>query len=139
MRAPEFWQRRDSALSRLLQPAGLAYAGLGALRRALARPFHAPAPVVCVGYLVVGGAGKTPTAIAVQRWYAGRGLVAHFLTRGYGGRIAGPHRVDPARDAAGGVGDEPLLLAARAPTWVARDRAAAARAACASGAQVLVM
>ena len=139
VRAPEFWQRRGSALSRLLQPAGMAYAAAGALRRALSRPFHASAPVVCVGNLVAGGAGKTPTAIAVARWYAGRGLAAHFLTRGYGGRIAGPYRVDPAKDTADGVGDEALLLAARSPTWVARDRAAGARAACAAGAQILVM
>ncbi len=139
MRAPDFWRHRGSAASRLLQPLGLAYALAGVLRRALIRPFTAAAPVVCVGNLVAGGAGKTPTAIAVARWYAGRGLAVHFLTRGYGGRTAGPHRVDPIKDPAADVGDEPLLLAARSPTWVSRDRAAGARAACAAGAQVIVM
>jgi tetraacyldisaccharide 4'-kinase len=139
VRAPEFWRRPPGLAARLLQPLGLAYAAAGAARRVLARPYRAPVPVVCVGNLVAGGAGKTPTAIAVQRWYAGRGLAAHFLTRGYGGRVAGPHRVDPATDTAADVGDEPLLLAARAPTWVARDRAAGARAAAAAGAQLVVM
>lgn len=139
MRAPDFWQRPTGLAARLLQPIGAAYAAAGALRRALARPYHAPVPVVCIGNLVAGGAGKTPTAIAVQRWYAGRGLAAHFLSRGYGGHTAGPHRVDPAKDTAAEVGDEPLLLAARAPAWVARNRAAGARAAIAAGAQLIVM
>lgn len=139
VRAPEFWRQPGSAASRLLQPASFAYAAAGILRRALARPFTAPAPVVCVGNLVAGGAGKTPTSIAVARWYASRGLAVHFLTRGYGGSISGPHRVDPAKDTADDVGDEPLLLAARSPAWVARDRAAGARAACEAGAQVIVM
>lgn len=139
MRAPEFWRRPGSAASRLLQPASFAYAAAGVLRRALTRPFTAPVPVVCVGNLVAGGAGKTPTAIAVARWYAGRGQAVHFLTRGYGGKLAGPHRVDPQRDTAVDVGDEPLLLAARSPCWVARDRAAGARAACAAGAGMIVM
>jgi tetraacyldisaccharide 4'-kinase len=139
VRAPEFWQRPAGLTARLLQPAGLVYAAAGALRRTLARPYQAPVPVVCVGNLVAGGAGKTPTAVAVQRWYADRGVAAHFLSRGYGGRVAGPHRVDPATDTAADVGDEPLLLAVRAPAWVARDRAAGARAAAAAGAQLVVM
>jgi tetraacyldisaccharide 4'-kinase len=139
LRAPEFWRRPGGWAPRLLQPLGLAYAACGALRRALARPYTAPVPVVCVGNLVAGGAGKTPTAIAVQRWYAGRGVQAHFLSRGYRGRKRGPHRVDPLRDGWKDVGDEALLLAARAPAWVSRDRAAGARAAASGGAGLIVM
>jgi tetraacyldisaccharide 4'-kinase len=96
-------------------------------------------PVVCIGNLVAGGAGKTPTAIAVIEALVARGIAVHALTRGYGGSTRGPHRVDPVRDTAGQVGDEPLLLAAFAPTWVARDRVAGARAAVDAGAQMLVM
>jgi tetraacyldisaccharide 4'-kinase len=139
VRAPEFWQRTDSAIARLLTPAALAWLAATRLRRAVARPYRAPVPVVCVGNLVAGGAGKTPVALAVARWYVARGLAVHLLSRGYGGRLAGPHRVDPARDIAAEVGDEPLLLAARAPTWIAHDRAAGARAAVAAGARILVM
>ena len=62
----------------------------------------------------------------------------HFLLRGYGGAIRGPHRVTPD-DTAAQVGDEALLLAAVAPTWTGADRAASARAAVAAGAQVLVL
>jgi tetraacyldisaccharide 4'-kinase len=107
------------------------------LRRTV--PQTAGAPVVCIGNLVAGGAGKTPTAICVMEMLAARGLAVHALSRGHGGTVRGPHRVDPRRDTAMAVGDEPLLLAAFAPTWVARDRVAGARAAVEAGAQVVVM
>ncbi len=139
VRAPDFWQNRDSPLGKLLQPAGSAYAACAMLLRAMAKPHRAQVPVVCIGNLVVGGAGKTPTAMAVQRWYAARGLDVHFLSRGYGGRLKGPHRVNRDADTSGDVGDEPLLLAARAATWVARDRAAGAGAAAVAGAELIVM
>jgi tetraacyldisaccharide 4'-kinase len=104
----------------------------------MARPgWRAPVPVICCGNATVGGAGKTTLALEVQARLAGRRVA--FLTRGHGGRVAGVHRVDAARDDAARVGDEALLLAARAPTFVAADRARAARAAVAAGAGVLVM
>src|SRR5262245_63360122 len=92
-------------------------------------------PVVCVGGLTVGGSGKTPTALMVGRLLGDRQPI--FLTRGYGGALAGPVTVDPARHSARDVGDEPLLLARVAPTVVARDRAAGAAAARAAGAGVI--
>lgn len=140
MRAPDFWYRRDAALaSRLLAPAAQTYGLIAGLRMRTVRPWKAPVPVICVGNLVVGGAGKTPVAIDIGERLAARGLDAHFLTRGYGGTVSGPIAVDAARHSAHDVGDEPLLLAAVRPTWVARDRAAGARAAVAAGADVLVM
>jgi len=140
MRAPEFWQRGSaSPWPRLLTPAAWIWQGASWLRWRLATPKRAPIPVVCIGNLVAGGAGKTPTAIAVARRLLHKGRKVHFLTRGYGGSLRGPLQVDVAKHDARAVGDEALLLAAVAPTWVARNRYRGALAAAAAGAEVLVM
>lgn len=139
MRPPGFWSRPPShPLARLLAPAGRFYGGLTADRmdRAGAPP---PCPVLCVGNFTLGGAGKTPTALALAGLLRETGRAPAFLSRGYGGRLAGPLVVDPAWHAAAEVGDEPLLLARAGTTIVARDRPAGARLCAASGADVIVM
>lgn len=140
MRAPDFWWTPQGGVAAaLLEPAARAYQAVAALRAGTVRPWRAGVPVLCVGNLVVGGAGKTPVALDIAARLAARGAVPHFLSRGYGGRLAGPVRVEPGRHTFAEVGDEPLLLADRAPTWVASDRAAGARAAVAAGAGAIVM
>ncbi|CAA7620104.1 tetraacyldisaccharide 4'-kinase [Magnetospirillum sp. UT-4] len=138
MRAPEFW-RTDSLAARLLAPLSALYAGAVARRLAGTVPVRAPVPVICVGNIVAGGAGKTPVCLALADMLAARGARPHLLTRGYGGTEAGPRLVDPLRHDAARVGDEALLLAARAPTWVARCRPDGAVAAAEMGAGVVVM
>jgi tetraacyldisaccharide 4'-kinase len=139
MRAPGFWDLPEPSLAaRLLQPAGLAYGAVTAARMRR-KGERAPVPVVCVGNFTLGGAGKTPTALTIAALLQESGETPAFLTRGYGGRLRGPVRVDPARHTAAEVGDEPLLLARTAPTIVARDRPAGARLAAAEGASVVVM
>ncbi|HEV2162241.1 MAG TPA: tetraacyldisaccharide 4'-kinase [Stellaceae bacterium] len=136
--APDFWARRG-ALSLLLAPLGCFYDAAGAARRTWTRPYCAPVPVICVGNLVAGGAGKTPVVASLATRLIARGIAVHILSRGYSGTLPGPVQVDPARHVAAEVGDEPLMLARRAPTWVARNRAAGARAAAAAGAQAILM
>ncbi|MGI9433532.1 MAG: tetraacyldisaccharide 4'-kinase [Geminicoccaceae bacterium] len=138
MRAPDFWQH-DGLLARLLDPLGKIYGLIGKTRRRLANAEAAPIPVICIGNLTVGGAGKTPTAIAIADHLKAGGERPHLLTRGYGGRLGGPVLVDPDRHEAGDVGDEALLLAEVAPTWVSRDRVAGAAAAAAAGASLVIM
>ena len=117
------------------QPLAWAHAAAGAARRALARPCRAPVPVICVGNLVAGGAGKTPVVLSLARRLAARGAQPHILSRGYGGSDARARSRSIRRATMRGeVGDEPLLLARAAPTWIARDRVAGARAAAAAGA-----
>jgi len=135
MRALQFWYRPPGLLARVLQPLGWLY-GRATARRVAQAGMRAAVPVVCVGNLNAGGTGKTPTVIALLQRLATRGVVAHVVSRGHGGRLAGPVQV--AGHAAADVGDEPLLIAAFAPVWVARDRAAGLRAAQA-GAQVVIL
>ena len=139
MRTPAFWQRDGARLpALLLAPFGWIYGWL-TLRRLRKPGWRAPVPVISIGNFTAGGAGKTPTAIAVAEALKARGESPFFLTRGYGGRITGPVRVDTAVHDAADIGDEPLLLARHAPVIVARDRAAGARLAISEGATCLVL
>jgi tetraacyldisaccharide 4'-kinase len=95
--------------------------------------------VVCVGNLVVGGAGKTPMVAALMQRLAEQGVAVHVVSRGYGGVTRGPFRVAPERHDFRDVGDEPLMLAALGTVWVSRDRAAGVRAAQAEGAELVLL
>ncbi|AWN44410.1 tetraacyldisaccharide 4'-kinase [Methylobacterium durans] len=139
MRPPRFWSAGPGhPAARLLTPIGRVYGALTAAR--MDRPGERlPCPVLCIGNVTLGGAGKTPTALAIAALLAEMRHRPAFLSRGYGGQFAGPVVVDPDRHAAREVGDEPLLLARVAPTIVSRDRPAGARACLAAGADVIVM
>jgi tetraacyldisaccharide 4'-kinase len=138
MREPAFWWGKPGIAARLLAPFAFLY-GAAAQARLERSGRRAPAPVVCIGNLTVGGAGKTPTALAAARLLMERGECPVFLSRGYGGSAAGPLLVDIARHSAAEVGDEPILLAQVAPTVVARARVPGAKMAIDAGATVIVM
>ena len=143
LNTPRWWYVRDSNHARMtrmvLKPLGWVWAAVTARRIAKTVPIDPGCAVISVGNLTVGGSGKTPVARETLRLLRAAGVEAHGLSRGYGGRLEGPVRVDPQIHTADDVGDEPLMLAQGSPVWIARDRVAGARAAVADGAQALVL
>ena len=138
MREPAFWWRKAGLASGLLAPAAACYGAIAA-RRMMRPGARARVPVLCVGNFTLGGAGKTPAVIWLAKMLQEVGERVFCLSRGYGGSLAGPQRVDAHNDCAAQVGDEALLLARVVPSIVARDRVAGAQAAAAAGASVVVM
>lgn len=138
MRTPSFWQSKN-LLSTALLPASAIYEALVAMRWRRADAHKLPVPVLCIGNLTAGGAGKTPVAMAVAKLLADDFPRAFFLSRGYGGTARGPLLVDPLLHSAAQVGDEPLLLARILPTVICRDRVAGGRFAVERGAGLIVM
>ncbi|MEM9031874.1 MAG: tetraacyldisaccharide 4'-kinase [Pseudomonadota bacterium] len=142
MRAPEFWYPNRAGLpwqARLLSPLAAIY-GCGTRIRLRRAPTYSPKiPVICVGNINAGGTGKTPTVIALAQRLQEQGKSPAILSRGYGGEVRAPKRVNPESDKAAKVGDEALLMAAFAPVWVANDRSDGAREAETSGAGVLIL
>lgn len=139
MRPPAFWDTAPDTpafAARLLSPLGHLYAAMTARRVAADSGYRASVPVLCVGNLNAGGTGKTPTVIALAQHF-GDGV--HVVSRGHGGSLSGPAQVDPNRHTAADTGDEPILISAFCPVWVAKDRAAGVRAAEAAGARAILL
>lgn len=137
--APPFWWTKADWRAYALWPFSWLYGRVAGLRMDRARRAMPPVPLICVGNFTVGGAGKTPTAIALARAAKARGLTPGFLSRGYGGSLDVTTVVDPAHHRARDVGDEPLLLAREALTVICRRRVEGARKLAAEGADIIIM
>lgn len=139
LKAPKFWQDTTSKLASCLIPFAWIYATIGHIRYQLQKPYKSDATVYCIGNVTMGGAGKTPVALALAEHLQQQGQAPWFVSRGYGGKLNGPIQVDPEVHEVKHVGDEPLLLAKLAPTVIAKDRRAGVRFAEQQGAKVIIL
>jgi tetraacyldisaccharide 4'-kinase len=138
LHTPRFWQS-NGWLAHAMQPLAVLYTLIVRLRGAISRRRIAPVPVICVGNVVAGGAGKTPTTQAILRLLQDWGISPYVVARGYGGRLTGPVRVDIAAHGPAEVGDEPLMHAAIAPTIISRNRYRGVKMAAEAGARAVLM
>ncbi len=139
MRAPEFWHNKGGILSFVLSPFGWIYGAITSMRATAKPTWAAPIPVICIGNVVMGGAGKTLVSIDLAERLKAKGQNPHIIMRGYGGSMNAPTKVDLNLHNANDVGDEALLLARTASTWVGAWRADVAKHATEDGASVLIM
>lgn len=137
--SPPFWWTAPDWRARSLLPFSWIYGRVAGHRMAHAARAALPVPVICAGNFTAGGAGKTPTALALARAAKEKGLVPGFLSRGYGGSIDVTTVVDPDHHRADAVGDEPLLLAREALTVIARRRLEGAERLVSEGANLIIM
>lgn len=138
MKAPGFWATGGWPAAALTPVSWLWCLGAD-IRKATTTAYRPGVPLICVGNATAGGAGKTPTVLAIAGEMIARGKRVGLLSRGHGGRLKGPLQVNPTLHTSADVGDEPLLLAGTAPTVIARDRAAGARLLERGGVEVIVM
>lgn len=138
VKTPGWWRKRGWQ-AWLLLPFSLIYIVIVQLMKLVRWPRKASVPVICVGNASAGGAGKTPVAIALAKLLQEQDKKVAFVTRGYGGSVAGPQRVDAAKHTADEVGDEALLLAKAAPCYVAKNRYAGVEAAASDGAELVIL
>lgn len=143
MKAPAFWYRtqdQSSLIEKLMAPLSLVYQHFEGRNREHSNPDAVPVPVICLGNLVAGGSGKTPTAIALMKLLREQNIFLSpgFLTRGYNGKIKFAERVDASNDPRL-WGDEALLLQKHAPTFVSPNRAQGANLMVLNGCDVILM
>ncbi|MFT4089866.1 MAG: tetraacyldisaccharide 4'-kinase [Asticcacaulis sp.] len=126
LKTPVWWYKREAKGAPVYRYVALPLAGLwwlaGTYKRLTAKPFRSIKRVISVGNVTLGGSGKTPLERELLRRLTKRDFKPALLTRGYGGSLEGPVRVEPAHTAAE-VGDEAVMIAADYPVYVARDRA----------------
>ena len=142
MKTPKFWYapNKKSLAATLLTPIEGIYERASRFHRENSHPQAVEAPVICLGNLVAGGSGKTPTAISLMKLLKSTNffLSPAFVTRGYKGKIVGPERVDDSNNA-DFWGDEALLLARTATTYVSANRYQGAEAAIFNGADAVIL
>ena len=140
MKAPNFWSHgQGDLLGPILSPFGWANSLISYIRNMSVKTWESSITIICVGNIVLGGAGKTPICLDLGKRMIGRNFKVNYLSRGYGGKYRGPHLVESLNDEALNVGDEPLLLSKVAPTWISSDKVLGAKEAIKTRANMIIM
>ena len=139
LKAPKFWyQKKDTYLSSFLYPLSLLFRFGTKIRNILSTTNKGPLPIICVGNIVVGGAGKTPVALKIGKLLIKAGYKPGFISKGYAGLIKNSTLVKSWHSARS-IGDESILLSEVANTWVGVDRINSARLAKEKNSNCLIM
>ncbi len=136
MQEPAFWRERDRTsrhaapmIRSLLTPFSMVYSWAGKYKLDKTEPEAVGVPVICIGNLTVGGAGKTPLTTYIRdQLLSDENVRVATLSRGYGGKLKDPVRVDIDQHRAADVGDEPLMMASTGESWIGKDRVQTAEA-----------
>jgi len=118
LKTPKFWLQKNF-IAYALWPLSLVYLGCTKIIKFLQSPQKCRKPIICVGNLTMGGSGKTPVALALGKILREMNINCAYLSKGYGGHsdLVFVNEKSTARM----VGDEPLLLAEIAPTFIAKN------------------
>jgi len=139
LKAPKFWYlKRDSLQSNVLYPFSLIFRLGTKIRNFVSKEKKTKLPIICVGNIVIGGAGKTPVALKIGNMLREGGYNPHFVSKGYGGLEKNNTLVQDWHSPKS-VGDESLLLSEIAPTWIGFDRSKSFELASENGADCIVM
>jgi len=139
LKAPKFWsQKKDSYLSRSLYPLSLLFRLGTKVRNFASTSKKSPLPVICIGNIVVGGAGKTPVSLKIGKMLIKAGYKPHFISKGYAGIIKTSTLVESWHSPTS-VGDESILLSKVAPTWIGKNRNKSGEYAKMQGGDCLIM
>ena len=139
LKAPKFWYvKKDTILSRLLFPLSLLFRLGTKIRNFVYVTNKSKLPIICVGNIVVGGAGKTPVSLKIGKILIKAGYNPHFISKGYSGLIKS-HTLVQSWHSPKSVGDESLLLSEVAPTWIGINRNESIKLAAKNGSNCIIM
>lgn len=139
-KTPSFWYAPIGFRSLLLQPLAWIYGWIETLNRLSKKPLKLAIPVISVGNSVLGGSGKTPTTLCLYRLMSDLGFQKPvIISKGYGGSLPGPLKVDHQIHTYHDVGDEALLMAQNATVYMGKDRGQVAQLAQDEGADILIL
>ena len=139
LKAPKFWyKKKDTYLSAFFYPFSILFRLGTKIRNLISTKQNSPLPIICIGNIVVGGAGKTPVALSIGKLLIKAGYRPHFVSKGYAGIIKVSTCVQPWHSAKS-VGDESILLSEVATTWIGNDRINSSKLAKKQGGDCIIM